>query len=79
MGFSPVGVASCEAEQALAEADGKYLYPNTEVLGRGVVPEFMNKDHEAKHNSHVKNRMKDGQELRHIPKTNSQIPIKKWP
>src|SRR5208282_1552314 len=60
-----VGIPFGETQQTLAEADGKDLYADAEILGRGVMAELMNQDHESEHDRHDENGMKDGQKLRH--------------
>jgi hypothetical protein len=46
-----VGVAAFEAEEALAEADGEDLDPDTAEFGDGEVAELMDEDHDSKDDS----------------------------
>ena len=62
-----------KAEEALAESDGKLLDPHAKILGRRVVAELVQQDHDSEHDPHDANGMKDGQELGH---TNQITPQK---
>ena len=56
-----------------------YFHPDAEILGRGVVAELVNQDHESEHDPHDENGVKEGQKLGHIYQTTPKIPITKWP
>ena len=58
-----VCVAPAEANQPLAESNGKLLHADAEQLGHGEVAKFVDQDHEAKDHSDGS----DGnEEIRHI-------------
>ena len=61
-----VGFTFAEADEALAEADGKLLHAYAEIFGRDEMTQLVQKDHDAEDDRHDVNGVQKRQKLGHI-------------